>query len=180
MLVWAEYVHMYRYIYTRIRKSVCLSVDASKRQVAILTRSSSGDVSNYAYRLTVHPACHEFASQFGLPFCYTRKTSKNYREDRPSRLWLLNEPATPVIMRSRLNRQRAVGAATTAVICLYLSHSHTRSYDFWIVDWLRSGQGATDRQCLLRSTAAVAYGDRSPRVVAISRTIGEYRWQEPS
>ena len=29
-------------------------------------------------------------------------------------------------------------------------------------DWLRLGQGATDRQCLLRSpAAAVAYGDRS-------------------
>ena len=28
---------------------------------------------------------------------------------------LLNEPATPVTMRSRLNRQRTVGAATTAV-----------------------------------------------------------------
>ena len=47
-------------------------------------------------------------------------------------------------------------------------------------DWLRLGQGATDRQCLLRSPAAVAYRDRSPRVVALSRTIGEYRWQEPS
>ena len=47
-------------------------------------------------------------------------------------------------------------------------------------DWFRLGQGATDRQRLLRSPAAVAYGDRSLCVVALSRTIGEYRWQEPS
>ncbi len=47
-------------------------------------------------------------------------------------------------------------------------------------DWLRLGQGAIDRQCLLRSPAVVAYNDRSLRVVALSRTIGEYRWQEPS
>ena len=46
-------------------------------------------------------------------------------------------------------------------------------------DWLRLGQGATDRHSLLRSPAAVAYRDRSLRVVALSRTIGEYRWQEP-
>ena len=26
-------------------------------------------------------------------------------------------------------------------------------------DWLRLGQGANDRQCLIRSPAAVAYGD---------------------
>ena len=47
-------------------------------------------------------------------------------------------------------------------------------------DWLRLGQGATDRQCLLRSPAAVAYANRSLWVVVLSRTIGEYRWQEPS
>ena len=47
-------------------------------------------------------------------------------------------------------------------------------------DWLRLGQGATDRQCLQRYPAAVAYRDRSLRVVTLSRTIGEYRWQEPS
>ena len=45
-------------------------------------------------------------------------------------------------------------------------------------EWLRLGQGATDRQWLLRSPAAVAYRDRSLRMVALSRTIGEYRWQE--
>ena len=42
-------------------------------------------------------------------------------------------------------------------------------------DWLRLGQSATDRQCLLRSPAAGAYRDRSLRLVALSRTIGEYR-----
>ena len=36
-----------------------------------------------------------------------------------------------------------------------ISHSHTGSYDFWIVRLLRLGQGATDRQFLLRSPAAV-------------------------
>ena len=48
----------------------------------------------------------------------TRKTPKNYREDRPSRMWLLDELATPVTIRSWLNRQLPVGAATTAVIGL--------------------------------------------------------------
>ena len=47
-------------------------------------------------------------------------------------------------------------------------------------EWLRLGQGATDRQCLLRSPAAVAYRDRSLRIVALSRSMGEHRWQEPS
>ena len=48
-------------------------------------------------------------------------------------------------------------------------------------DWLRLGKGVTDRQFLLRSPAAVvAYRGRSLRVVALARTIGEYRWHEPS
>ena len=55
-----------------------------------------------------------------------------------------------------------------------------RAISYGWYDWLRLGQGATDRQCLLRSPAAVAYGDRSLRVVALSRTIGEYGGQEPS
>ena len=42
-------------------------------------------------------------------------------------------------------------------------------------DWLRLGQGATIRQCLIISPAAVAYRDGSLIVVALSRTIGEYR-----
>ena len=37
---------------------------------------------------------HEFASQFGLAFFYTWKTPKTYREDRPSRKCLLNEPVS--------------------------------------------------------------------------------------
>ena len=54
-------------------------------------------------------------------------------------------------------------------------HTISGSYN-----WLRLGQCATDRQFLLRSPAAVAYRDRSLCVVALSHTIGEYRWQEPS
>ena len=46
-------------------------------------------------------------------------------------------------------------------------------------EWLRLAQGATDRHCLLLYPAAVSYGDRSLPVVVLSRTIGEYRWQEP-
>ena len=75
---------------------------------------------NNAYKGKRHvgpTSCHELASQFGKAFFNTRKTHKNYREDRHSRNCLLNEPATPVTMPSRLNRQRlVVGAATTAVI----------------------------------------------------------------
>ena len=51
---------------------------------------------------------------------------------------------------------------------------------FGSYDWLRLGQGDTDLQCLLRSPAAVAFYDRSLRLVVLSRTNGEYRWQEPS
>ena len=45
---------------------------------------------------------------------------------------------------------------------------------------MRLDQGATDRQCFLRFPAAVAYRNRTQRVVALSRRIGEYRWHEPS
>ena len=42
-------------------------------------------------------SCHEFASQFGLAFVYTRNTTKYDRADRPSRKCLLNEKGvTPV------------------------------------------------------------------------------------
>ena len=37
---------------------------------------------------------HEFASQFGLAFFYTRKTLKSYREDRVPCKCLLNAPVT--------------------------------------------------------------------------------------
>ena len=76
-------------IYTIIcLKSVCLATFADGRSQFLLDRLgrclklivSSGSTS-----------CHEFASQFGLAFFYTRKTSINYRECRVSRIWLLNE-----------------------------------------------------------------------------------------
>ena len=76
-------------IYTIIcLKSVCLATFADCRSQFLLDRLgrclklivSSGSTS-----------CHEFASQFGLAFFYTRKTSINYRECRVSRIWLLNE-----------------------------------------------------------------------------------------
>ena len=82
MLVWAEYMHMYRYIYTRILKSVCLSVDVSKRQVAILAQSSSGDVSNYAYRLTVHPVTSSRLSS-AYHFVIREKHSKTIAKTDP-------------------------------------------------------------------------------------------------
>ena len=47
-------------------------------------------------------------------------------------------------------------------------------------DLLRLGHGATDRQSLLRSPAAVAYRDQPLCVVALPRTIGENQWQQPS
>ena len=65
------------------------------------------------------------------------------------------------------------GAATKATV----SPDRTISGSY---DCLWLGQGSADRQCLLRSRATVACGDRSLCVVALSRTIGEYRWQEPS
>ena len=62
-------------------------------------------------------SCHEFASQF-CPAFFVRKTSINYHESRSSRIWLLNRPAAPVTMRSRLNGQRPVGAAATTAVIL--------------------------------------------------------------
>ena len=50
----------------------------------------SANVSNCWDRLTVL-SCHEFASQFGLAFFYTRKTLINYHEEPFSRKFLLNE-----------------------------------------------------------------------------------------
>ena len=75
-------------IYTTVCLSVCLATFADCRSQFLLDRLgrclklivSSGSTS-----------CHEFASQFGLAFFYTRKTSINYRECRVSRIWLLNE-----------------------------------------------------------------------------------------
>ena len=46
----------------------------------------------------------------------------------------------------------------------------------WSCDWLRFGERATDRQCLLRSPeAVVAYCDRSFWLVVGHRTIGHTR-----
>ena len=78
------------YIYTIIcLKSVSLSVDIRRLQVAILARSpremSQTDRIVWQYilsrvRISVRPSIF-----------YTRKTSINYRECRVSRIWLLNE-----------------------------------------------------------------------------------------
>ena len=43
---------------------------------------------------TESTSSHEFASQFGLAFFYTRKTPKTDLEDRPSHKCILNEPAS--------------------------------------------------------------------------------------
>ena len=64
---------------------------------------------------TDNTSFHELSSQFGLAFFkHAKKNHNNYREDRASRMYMLNVPATQVTMRSRLNRQRPVWAATTA------------------------------------------------------------------
>ena len=60
-------------------------------------------------------SCHEFASQFGLAFSlYAKNTHKLSRRPTLAHTWLLNESAAPVTMPSWLNRQRPIGAATTA------------------------------------------------------------------
>ena len=46
---------------------------------------------------------------------------------------------------------------------------------YWSYDWLRFGERATDRQCLLRSPKAVAYCDRSFLLLVGHRTIGRTR-----
>ena len=93
-----------------ICQSVCMYVCRCKQTAGRNSCSIvSGDVSNCSYRLTVHPVTSSGLSS-ALNCVYTRKTPNNYRNDRPSRMWLLSEPATPATMRSRLNRQRPVGA----------------------------------------------------------------------
>ena len=86
-------------IYTIIcLKSVCLSVSVRKLQVAILARSSRE--MSLTDRI-VWQYIHEFASQFGLAFFYTRKTLINYYESRTLCILLLNGPAArPVTMHS--------------------------------------------------------------------------------
>ena len=80
-----------RHIYTIILlKSVCLSVGVRKLQVAILARSSR-EMSLTVRIVWQYISCHEFASQFGLAFFYTRKTSINYRYETFSSKFILNE-----------------------------------------------------------------------------------------
>ena len=91
------------FIYTIIIMYVCRCWQTAGRKSWSIV---SLDVSNCWYRLTIHPVTSS-------PL---RKTHTNYREDRPSRMCILNEPAIPVTMQSRLNRQRPVGAVTTTVM----------------------------------------------------------------
>ena len=112
------------HIYTIIcLKSVCRSTFADCRSQFLLDRLGRCLKLIVSYLGTSSP---EFASQFGLAFFYTRKTSINYHECRVSRIWLLNGPATPITMRSRLNRYRPVGAATTAVMQRKINESKWR------------------------------------------------------
>ena len=94
--------------------SVCLSMLASCRSQFLRDRLGRClklfvSTDSRAYILS------QVRLSFRPSYFYTRKTPTNYREDRPSCMCLLNEQATPVTMRSRLNRQRAIGVATTAV-----------------------------------------------------------------
>ena len=77
------------HIYTiTLIKSVCLSVLANGRSQFLLDRLGR------CLKLSVSTestSSHKFVSQFGLAFFYTRKTPKNYREDRPALKCLLNE-----------------------------------------------------------------------------------------
>ena len=69
---------------------------------------------------------HEFASQFGLAFLYTRKTQKSYREDRVPRKCLLNAPVT-------VDRSPATTwTVTTAIIAAkdWAKTAATRVYTF--------------------------------------------------
>ena len=62
---------------------------------------------------------------------------------------------------------------------LPLSHSHTGSYDFWIVRLVAIGPNC-DRSAIF---ATISSSGRIPRSISTrgrERTIGEYRWQEPS
>ena len=64
------------------------------RSYQTASRNSSSIVSGDIIKLfvsTESPSCHEFASQFGQAIFFTRKPPKNYRENRLSRKFLLNE-----------------------------------------------------------------------------------------
>ena len=68
--------------------SVCLATFADCRSQFLLDRLGRCLKLIVSYRGT---SSHEFASQFGLEFFYTRKTYINYSECRPSLNCLLNE-----------------------------------------------------------------------------------------
>ena len=77
------------YIYTIIcLKSVCRATFADCRSQFLLDRLGRCLKLIVSYRGT---SSHEFTSQFGLEFFYTRKTYINYRKIRPSLNCLLNE-----------------------------------------------------------------------------------------
>ena len=65
-----------------------------------------------------------------------------------------------------------------AVLC----HSHTGSYDFWIVRFMIGCDWAKVRPVgnVCYDLQQRSHSDRSLRVLALSRTIGEYRYQERS
>ena len=66
-------------------------VAVSNHQVAILARLSRGMSQTVS---SDGPSSHEFASQFGLAIFLSRKTPKNYHENRMTRKCMLNEPAS--------------------------------------------------------------------------------------
>ena len=91
-------------------------MNARRYNLHVSTRNScsifSGDVSNCSFVSTDSTSCHEFASQFGLAYLlYPKNTQEISRRPTLDHTWLLNEPATPVTIWSRLNRQLDVGAA---------------------------------------------------------------------
>ena len=72
--------------------SVCLYIDVSELQGAIIARSSRDRPTLFVLADVL--SSHEFASQFSVAFFYMRKTSTNYRENRHSPKCMLNEPAS--------------------------------------------------------------------------------------
>ena len=102
-------IQTYCYISVRLF-SLNLSVAVRKLQVAIIARSYREILKLGAS--TVGPSSHEFASQFVVALVVITETPKTIAEARRCASVQLNEPATPVT----LDRQRPVGAATTAVI----------------------------------------------------------------
>ena len=93
-------------------------VAVSKLQIEINARSSRE--MSQTVRIDDIPSSREFVSQFGLAIFVTRKTPKDYPENRVSRKCLLNEPARNPSKesgrqcRSRsIDRQLPAGTAST-------------------------------------------------------------------